>query len=166
MTRKNAYLRYAAIAILACVVLVIIVIIVFWPRCRGPTTSVLLVRHAEKAAQTYDPPLSAAGVTAVYASEFTRTHQTVAPLATFLSLDVDHFNHDDVSGLVNHVLSEHKGETVVIAGHSDTVPAIIAEMCEDPIAPIGENDYDNLFVLTVCPCRGTAVVNLKYGSPD
>jgi broad specificity phosphatase PhoE len=147
----------------------------------SPPTTVLLVRHAEQAAQTGDPPLSAdgqaraqalvhvvgdAGVTAVYATEFLRTQQTVQPLATYLGLPVNEVNADDVEGLVAQVLSEHAGKVVLIAGHGPTVPAIIREFGGDPMPPIPGNEFDNLFIVTVHGFGEAKVLNLNYGDPD
>ena len=62
----------------------------------GASTTVLLVRHAEKTSAATDPPLSvagkararvlahvagSAGVNAIYHTQFQRTQQTVKPLA-------------------------------------------------------------------------------------
>lgn len=147
----------------------------------SPPTTVLLVRHAEKAAPTGDPPLSAdgqaraqalvhvvgdAGVTAVYATQFLRTQQTVQPLATYLGLPVNEVNADDVEGLVAQVLSDHAGKVVLIAGHSPTVPAIIQEFGGDPMPPIPGNEFDNLFIVTVHRFGEAKVLRLNYGDPD
>jgi broad specificity phosphatase PhoE len=147
----------------------------------SPPTTVLLVPHAEKAAQTGDPPLSAdgqaraqalvhivgdAGVTAIYATQFLRTQQTVQPLATYLGLPVNEVNADDMEGLVAQVLSDHAGKVVLIAGHSDTVPAIIQEFGGDPIPPIAGNEFDNLFIVTGHRFGKAKVLHLNYGDPD
>jgi 2,3-bisphosphoglycerate-dependent phosphoglycerate mutase len=144
-------------------------------------TTVLLVRHAEAAAQTQDPSLSADGlaraqalvhvasdasVTAIYATQFLRTQQTVQPLATYLGLPVNEVNADDVEGLVDQVLSDHAGKVVLIAGHSPTVPAIIREFGGDPMPPIAGNEFDNLFIVTVHGVGEAKVVHLNYGDPD
>lgn len=165
--------------LLICVL--IIVIVVGWLFCFQTATTVLVVRHAEKADPIGDPPLSPEGqiraetlvhvagdadVAAVYATEYLRTQQTVQPLATHLGLPVSEVNADDVEGLVDQILADHAGEVVLVAGHSDTVPAIIEELGGDPIPPIAENEYDNLFVVTVCRCGAPNVVHLRYGEPN
>jgi 2,3-bisphosphoglycerate-dependent phosphoglycerate mutase len=147
-----------------------------------PVTTVLIVRHAEKAATPPDnPPLSADGQTraqtlarvaadanvrAVYATEFTRTQQTVQPLATQLGLGVTQFNANDTDALVNDILSNHRGEVVVVAGHSNTVPEIIAKLNGGQITPIAETEFDKLFVVTVYRWRRAKVVQLRYGNPS
>lgn len=156
------------------------------PMVQTPVTTILLVRHAERLDDTLDTPLSEegrsraqtlvhvaaeAGVTAIYASEFTRTHQTVQPLAAYLDLPVNHVNADDVEGLVEEVLMQHAGEVVMIAGHSPTVPAIIAQLRGDSAPAPSLTGYDDLFVVTHSsspdqPGDEVSVVNLQYGNPS
>lgn len=147
-----------------------------------PVTTVLLVRHAEKAATPpNDPPLTTdgqtraqtlarvvgdAGVRAVYASQFARTQQTVQPAATQRGLTVTQLNASDTDALINDILSNHRGETVLVAGHSDTVPLIIDKLWGGQVAPINETEFDKLFVVTVYRWRRAKVVQLRYGNPN
>ncbi|MEZ5319012.1 MAG: phosphoglycerate mutase family protein [Vicinamibacterales bacterium] len=131
---------------------------------------VYVVRHAERAdagaaggemtAQT-DPPLSAAGearaarlatmladagVTAVFATEYRRTQETGKPLASKLGLAVEATPSRDVPALISRLKATHADDIVLIVGHSNTVPAIIKAF-GGPDVTIGENEYDNLFVI-------------------
>jgi len=154
-------------------------------------TTVMLVRHAEKAAagdpefagaSAADPPLTAAGraragalartlaeagVTAVFASQFQRTQLTVRPLAEALGLEVQQFPAADVTGLAELVARDHAGGVVVIAGHSNTVPALVEALGAGAVAPIEESwEYDNLYIVTVDGDGGADVVTLKFGAPS
>jgi len=154
-------------------------------------TTVMLVRHAEKAAagdpefagaSAADPPLTAvgraraealaqtlaeAGVTALYASQFQRTRLTVRPLADALGLEVQQFPAADVAGLAELVIREHVGGVVVIAGHSNTVPALVEALGAGAVAPIEESwEYDNLYVVSIDGDGGARVVTLKFGAPS
>jgi len=147
-----------------------------------PVTTVLIVRHAEKAATPPDnPPLSTEGqaraatlarvvadanVRAVYATQFARTQQTVQPLATQLGLSVTQQNASDTDALVNDILSNHRGEVVVVAGHSNTIPEIIVRLNGGQIAPVAETEFDKLFVVTVYRWRRAKVIQLRYGNPS
>ena len=164
------------------IVSILIVIIVIWVCWFYPVTTVLLLRHAEKSATpSNDPPLSEAGqaraqtlvhvageagMTAIYTTEFLRTQQTVQPLATHLSLTINQVNVNDVEGLVYQVLSDQRGEIVMICGHSNTIPQIIEGLGGDLIPSIDENEYDNLFIVTIYGFGRATVVRLNYGSPD
>ena len=153
------------------------------------TTTVILVRHAEKAAtgdpefdpaSPSDPPLNAAGrdraealartlgeagVTAIFSSEFERTHQTVAPLADALGLQVTTHPAGDTPGLVARISAGHVGGTVVISGHSNTVPAIIEALGAGTVEAIADAwEYDNLYFVVVDTPGKARVSTLKYGA--
>jgi phosphohistidine phosphatase SixA len=150
----------------------------------APTT-VIVVRHAEKAdVPGGDPPLSAAGearslalldalraagVQAVVTTQLQRTRLTGAPLARELGIEPEVV---PVSGdaaaharqVAEHVLARHAGRTVLVVGHSNTVPAIVAALGAEPVGAIDESVYDDLFVV-VRPAEGPARrLHVRYGS--
>jgi 2,3-bisphosphoglycerate-dependent phosphoglycerate mutase len=117
-----------------------------------------------------------AGVTAVYSTKWCRNAQTAQPLVLALGLPLHvQGSADPQAGLgscappvsamvidvhpevvtstevVKHVLGEHRGRTVLIVGHSNTVPEMVAALGEGTFAPvaIGPDDFDKLFVVTV-----------------
>ncbi|MEO0974309.1 MAG: histidine phosphatase family protein, partial [Pseudomonadota bacterium] len=153
----------------------------------SPTT-VVLVRHAEKALHiTQDPPLTnagqrraqaladmladarvAAGVSAVFASPYARTQQTAQPLAARAGVDVTAYDPGDSAALAARVLDQYAGDTVVIVGHSNTLPGLAAAFgAPTPLPPIAHDEYDNLYVLTVPPgtARPVGVVRLHMTTP-
>jgi len=147
-----------------------------------PATTIFVVRHAEKVESTQkDPPLTEAGeararallhalkdtgVTAVYASQFKRTLQTVTPLASALGLDVQQVDARDTAALVNRVLHDDRGGTIVICGHSNTVPDIITALGGEAVKPLTERDYDNLYMVVREGDGSARVILLNYGRPD
>ncbi|RDV14658.1 histidine phosphatase family protein [Pontibacter diazotrophicus] len=163
--------------------------------CRSNTTTteaaataptvVYLVRHAEKATAdpaNEDPDLTPAGVTraealralleeeqvdALYATKYLRTINTLKPLADTRQLNIRQYEAHDFNTLKQQILQNHRGETVVIAGHSNTVlPILEAFGVERPVADIPDNTYDYLFKLTVAP-SGTAFVEVsQFGNPS
>lgn len=175
--RKKTWLLYPLV-----IIPIVIVVLVCWYCCFQSVTTVLVIRHAEKGTSPpSDPPLSPAGeeraqslvhvsgeagITAIFATEYLRTQQTVEPLAEHLGLTVNEVDAVDVEGLINQILADHSGEVVIIAGHSNTVPLIIEELGGDPISPIDESEYDNLYVVTVFRFGSSKVLNLKYGNPS
>ena len=166
---------------LSTLILAIALGIVFYLCFFSPVTTVLVIRHAEKGATpANNPPLTTDGqaraqtlvrmigeanVRAIYATEFARTQQTVQPLATQLGLSVTQITASDADGLVNNILSNHRGEVVVVAGHSNTVPIIIEKLQGGQIPPIAETEFDKLFIVTVYRLRRAKVVQLRYGNP-
>ncbi len=147
------------------------------------TTTVVMVRHAEKLLEGNDPALSpagleraralahvleAAGPAALFCSQYRRTRDTLEPLGARLGLAVRVFEIEDVERssreLAELIRSEFPGRLVVVAGHSNTVPALIEALGAGPAPSIAENQYDDLFVVLLGP--GPArLVRLKYGKP-
>lgn len=152
------------------------------------STTIILVRHAEKAqSPSSDPPLapagqlraqvlasdlSDAGVTAIFTSEFQRTQQTAEPLAAArgvaprviaIGTGTPQQNAD---AIVQDLLASNRGQTVLVVGHSNTVPLIINGLGVAGVISIPENDFDNLFIVTK-PARGPArLVRAQYGAPS
>lgn len=138
--------------------------------------TVILTRHAEKATSPSDnPPLTPAGVqrakllgrmfensgiTAIYVTDTLRTQQTSRPLADATHIKPTVLPANDVAGLVKAVRADHKG-AIVIVNHSNRLPEIIKEL-GGPAVTINDNDYDNLFVLTVEGSR-SILLKMQYG---
>lgn len=146
----------------------------------GGITTVILVRHAEKDSIGDDPGLTAAGaeralalahvvgeadVSAVYATEFARTRNTAFPLANLLGLEVVAFAPGEsyVADMAELVRRQHRGEVVVIVSHSNTVPAIIGELGATPVPVIEDDEYDDLYVVTIAPRGQVSLLPLRYG---
>ncbi len=143
-------------------------------------TTVYLVRHAEKdtvpegnprlneegeeRAQQLLHVLEEAGVTAIYATQFRRTQDTVRPLADLLGLEVEIIHADESDRLVDTIRQDHRAGVVVVCGHSNTVPEIIVALGAGPVAPIEEaNEYDNLYVVRLAEGGEAGVTTLKFG---
>jgi len=146
-----------------------------------PPTTVLFVRHAEKASTPADdPPLTPEGTTrattllrvakdsglkAIYATQFARTQQTVQPLAAHLKLPITQLPAANIDALVANIRSHHRGEAVLVAAHSNTIPDIIQKLGADPIPPIAELEFDNFYVITIPASARAHTVRLHYGEP-
>ncbi|MFC1639920.1 histidine phosphatase family protein [Gemmatimonadota bacterium] len=143
-------------------------------------TTVILVRHAEKELVGDDPVLTSAGaeralalahalgevdVSAVYTTPFARTRNTAVPLANLLDLDVTEVasGQSFAAEMADIVRSEHVGETVVIVSHSNTTPAIIGEFGVTPIPTIDDDEYDDLYVVTLTSTGQVSLLPLRYG---
>lgn len=139
-------------------------------------STVILVRHAEKASAAPDAPLSPAGqqraeclaqvvkeagIKRIYVSDVKRTQQTAEPAAKALGIKPVVVPAKDVNTLVRDVFYGTGGNALVI-GHSDTVPMVIERAQAGKVPPIGENEYDGLYVLTVLEGGSTPVLKLHY----
>lgn len=144
------------------------------------STTVVLVRHAEKVDDSADPILSEtgsaraaaladaladAGVTAIFTTQFQRTRLTAAPLGeragvTPIVVAATSGNHiADVAARVREAANEG---TVVVVGHSNTVPAIILALGGPDVGQIPDSQYHNLFVLTLSD-GGVRLIRGEYG---
>jgi len=143
-------------------------------------TTVILVRHAEKELEGDDPELTSAGaeralalahvlgevnVDAVYATQFARTRNTALPLANLLGVDVTVVmaGQSFAAEMADVVRSQHDGETVVIVSHSNTTPAIIGELGVAPIPTIDDDEYDDMYVVTITSTGLVRLLPLRYG---
>ena len=146
------------------------------------TTTIVLVRHAEKETVTIDnPPLTAAGgqraerlaqmfggvsgvgrIEALYVTDTRRTQQTAMPLATRLGLSAVVMPAADVKGMAARVLHEHRGGRALIVAHSNTLPELIQKLTGQTIEPIGDDEYDNVYIVTVPTFGKSSVLRLKY----
>lgn len=148
-----------------------------------PLTTVILVRHAEKKieSENSDPDLSPegvvraqeiarvfgdAGVNAIYATQYKRTQQTVKPLADRIGVRVTVLDSKQTDELVSRIQTTHRGQTIFVAGHSNSVPAIVSVLSAEKFPEIPDNEYDNLFIVTIYRFGKAKVTKLKYGNPS
>lgn len=150
------------------------------------TTTVIFVRHAEKAAMPADDPgLSpagqrrvaeltrqlvdadvVAGVDAVYSTPYRRTEETARPVADALSLPINSYDAADTEAIMEHIVKVHKGKVILVVGHSNTVPALIGNMGASKRVPeIAEDEYDNIYIVSIPWFGKTKTIRLRYGEP-
>jgi broad specificity phosphatase PhoE len=149
---------------------------------QAPTT-IILVRHAEKggAPQDRDPELSEAGhqralelarvlgdvgISAIYSTPYLRTRHTAEPLARRIGLEVTitPLTQAYVTELADMLRQRHAGETVLVVGHSNTVPRTINALGAGPLEDLGEGEYDWLFVVTLTGDGHASLSRLHYGA--
>jgi broad specificity phosphatase PhoE len=153
--------------------------------------TVFLVRHAEREDEPrQDPPLKkegvarsqelnrllgAAGIKAVITSQFARTRQTAEPLATKLGLtplsislksnpaNPRQIAEESTREVVNKIL-ERSGESVLVVGHSNSIPDVIKMLGGDLVPTIDDRKFDDLFIVTVYAKGKAKVAQLRYGA--
>jgi phosphohistidine phosphatase SixA len=105
-----------------------------------------------------------AGITAVFVTEYGRTAQTAQPTAAGLGLRPFVNRADDTPGLMAKVRALGPKARVLIAGHSDTVPKILAALGYATPVTIARAEYDNLFVVIPAAAVGAPpiVLRLRY----
>lgn len=133
---------------------------------RPCSTTYIVVRHAEKATDDpRDPSLSDAGLAraqslatllrsrrlvAVYATQYRRTSDTAAPAAAAHDLSITSYDADTPADAFAARLRQAGARgTVLIVGHSNTVPGIVSALCACAVDPIDDSDYGNLFEIRI-----------------
>jgi len=96
-------------------------------------------------AESLAAALRDAKITAIYVTKYMRTQQTAAPLAKALGLTVN-IVAADAADVVKQLASA-KGNVLVV-GHSNTVPEVIKGLGVTAPVPIGDDEFDNLFIVT------------------
>ena len=105
-----------------------------------------------------------AGVNAIYATQYKRTQQTARPLADRLGLAVTTIDAKKTAELVQQIIIKNRGQTVVVAGHNNTAPEIVAALGGGNFPVIPENEFDNMFIVTIYRSGRARVLKIKYGS--
>ncbi|MGD9388658.1 MAG: phosphoglycerate mutase family protein [Gammaproteobacteria bacterium] len=147
-----------------------------WLVASWGTTSVVLVRHAERAGEGLDANLTApgyaramrlaetlsdAGVDAIYVTEARRTQDTAAPLAERAGVVPRVIPAAEHDRLLRRLKWRHRGDIVLVVGHGNTVP-LIAEGLGAPIHIIEADEFSGLWVITYSRLRGTRLLALRY----
>lgn len=135
------------------------------------TTTIILLRHAEKdttmagsAAMQADPPLSKAGELRaaslpevlrnyspdiIYATAFKRTMATVTPLAKRFGKEVQSYDPRNLQAF-EQLLRSMAGKVVIVAGHSNTTPALVNLLIKENRYPaIDDSVYTKLWIVTI-----------------
>ncbi|MCH6484153.1 histidine phosphatase family protein [Pseudoxanthomonas sp. LH2527] len=142
----------------------------------------VVVRHAEKATDDPEnPSLSAAGqaraamlaerlrdapLVAAYATEFRRTQQTAQPVADAHRLQLTAYYARGPAGEIAAQWKQaHRSGTVLVVGHSNTVPALVAALCGCATDAMDETEYDR-FSIVRFDADGRATLEVqRYGAP-
>lgn len=150
-------------------------------------TTVILVRHAERAGDMPDDPaLSAAGEVRVRAladalaftrldgivtTQLRRTRLTAAPVARAKGLTpvvVPNAGGTPahVRAVADTVRARFAGGTVLVVGHSNTVAGIVEALGGPKLPDLCDTEFATLFVLTLREGREPSLVRARYGPED
>jgi broad specificity phosphatase PhoE len=143
----------------------------YWLLSAASTTTVFVMRHAEKVmvpVDDPDPPLAPAGearalelaqhfgrapkgqrLDAIIVTELRRTQDTVQPLANRLGIPVIVVPAKEPALAAKRALAENRGGRVLIVGHSDTVPEIVKELSGEDVGEMSDTEYGIVYVVAV-----------------
>ena len=146
--------------------------------------AVVVVRHAEKDDDDkHDPSLAGSGevraealaatlagasLDRVIATQFRRTQQTAAPAAAGAGLAVEARPIDASNAatyaddLAADLRTMPAGSTVLVVGHSNTVPGIVQALSGQAPEPMPETEYDRYTVVLIDANGGARVITSRY----
>jgi broad specificity phosphatase PhoE len=140
-------------------------------------TLLFLTRHAEKnmtesnndpgldeigtqRAQQLAAYLKDAGIQAVYATNTKRAHLTGKPLADSLKIPVTTYGND-VEKETKQFVTKHRGQRVLIVGHSNTIPAMLNLFAgKEQYHP--DEAYGLLYLVILSGTELRTIVTLRY----
>ena len=120
--------------------------------------SIYLVRHAEKLTDSKNPSLTVCGkaravqlasllsqthITQIYSTHYQRTMQTAKPLANQQQIAIKNYNPRYLEQL-SLELQQQKANTLIV-GHSNTTPELVTLLTKEIVAPLSEQDYQQLY---------------------
>lgn len=148
-------------------------------------TVVIVVRHAEKAADGGDDPTLSdagqaraarladiaeqAGVQAVLTTQLRRTKETAQPYVAHRGVPTRAFELSRANlaahpkEVADEIRKSHRGRTVLVVGHSNTAPRIVNELTGQSFKDLDDpTEFDALFVVVI-PAHGRpTVLKAKY----
>ena len=148
--------------------------------------TVILVRHAEKASDPpRDPELTEEGtaraieladllehmdIDHIISSQFTRTKRTVEPLAARRGLEIEIVgagtSPEALQAVVSAVAARPDGETIVVAGHSNTVPRLVGALGGPALDDLQDHEYDSIYVMNRSRDGDATMMRLRFGAPN
>ncbi|MEE2888220.1 MAG: nuclear transport factor 2 family protein [Planctomycetota bacterium] len=141
---------------------------------RGVTT-VFVVRHAEKIKVGKDPLLTKLGqaraqrlakhlasvaIDVCYTTQFKRTQKTAEPTCRARGIEITVL--DARVDVAARILTKNRGQTVLVTGHSNTVPGILRKLGVRQRIRMTESDYGDLFVVTIDSKGRARLLRLLY----
>ena len=94
-----------------------------------------------------------------------------SPVCKYLMMLISYYdangNVNTEEAFIDYVLEQHAGETVVIVGHSNTVPALVNNLGHGvfEVDELDHGTYDNLFVVSVPAFWGASTLTrTTYGN--
>lgn len=125
------------------------------------TTTLYLIRHAEKAGPSADTELSDLGnerairwsnyftdkkIEAIYATPYKRTINTGKPLADKNNLEIITYKPAEMNLFA--IAKQYEGKNVVIIGHSNTIPIHVNKLIgENKYPDMEESDFSSLYII-------------------
>ncbi|GGG43168.1 phosphoglycerate mutase family protein [Bizionia arctica] len=135
-------------------------------------TTYYLIRHAEKdrtdatnknphlketgkiRAEKWSSILQNVAFDAIYSTDYNRTIETAQPTATKNELEITIYNENEMD--ITPFLDKTKGKTVLIVGHSNTIPQFVNSILDSKkYEDINDGNNGNLYIITMMDGKKT-----------
>ena len=155
---------------------------------RAEPVTVIIARHAERdnARDPRDPPLDSigrvraealadavrhAGVEAIYVTQYRRTHETAEPTARALGLTPQVIAAASpvpahASTLARTLLEKHRGQVVLVVGHSNTIGPIARALGAPAPENLEDHEYEHLYIVTADGTSPARFIPVRFGPPN
>jgi broad specificity phosphatase PhoE len=147
--------------------------------------TIILVRHAEKASESpRDPSLTSVGtdravaladaliemnIDHVITSQYLRTIETAAVVAERSGLTPEVIpagaSEEALHEVVSAVERRASGESILIVGHSNTIPRLVGALGGSKLPDLVEDEYDSIFIVILSPDHDPRTMRFRFGVP-
>ena len=142
-------------------------------------TKIYIVRHAEKSTEpANDPHLNDAGkqraqalkemlanknIAYIFSTNTNRTVETAYPFSMSVNIPIRYYSNDTLSQFLQMITSLKMN--VLVIGHSNTILPMLDKLdLSHHIKTIPDNEYANLFIITVKQGKAADLKETTYGS--
>ncbi len=143
--------------------------------------AVIIVRHGEQTQagggmMDGDPPLNEAGrrrasalaenlrdagVTVIITTQYARARETAEPLASALKIEPVVVRKDDAEGITD-ALKRQGGATVLVVGHSDTIPSMLKALGHGETIEFPKAEFNNAWLVVPRPEGKPVVMKVRF----
>jgi 2,3-bisphosphoglycerate-dependent phosphoglycerate mutase len=145
----------------------------------GGKSTIILIRHAEKEKKGTDPALNKSGKQhaeqlpellkdwkpdAFYSTATKRTEQTLSPWAKASGKSIETYDYAKQEEFVQQ-LKHMGGKTVVVVGHSNTLPQLLNQLLGvSTYTDFPEDAYGKIWIISIDHGRASVVERVLWGS--
>ena len=105
------------------------------------------------------------GLDAIYATPLRATQETAEPLSRSLNIPVNIIEAQDVDGLIDIIMSKHKGKIILVVTHPDTLLKLVIELQgSKKIDQKTVDELNKVFVVSVPWFGKVKTLQLQYAS--
>jgi len=102
-------------------------------------------------------------ITAAYATRYRRTQLTAAPTARAADVVVTTYDADVPADVfVRQLRKAHAHGTVLVVGHSNTVPGIAAALCNCDVPALADDQFDVMHRIRIAPGASPVLRSTRY----